>query len=128
MLHNAAPLIRVKSRDLAAARVRRITRVIGVRNGLPLLEDGEALAVTNVIWCTGFDPGFDWIDLPIFGTDGEPMHRSGVVESHPGLYFVGLHFLHAVSSAMIHGVGRDAVRITQAIVGHVSARPGLQRA
>jgi putative flavoprotein involved in K+ transport len=115
MLHNAAPLIRVKSRDLEAARVHRVGRVSGVRDGLPLLEDGRALPVTNVIWCTGFDPGFDWIDLPIFASDGEPMHRSGVLESQPGLYFVGLHFLHAVSSAMIHGVGRDAARIVEAI-------------
>jgi len=43
------------------------------------------------------------------------MHASGVVESHPGLYFVGLHFLHAMSSSMIHGVGRDAARIVRAI-------------
>src|SRR5262249_39575331 len=42
-LHNAAPLIRVKSRDLAAAGVRRVGRVTGVRDGLPLLEDGRTL-------------------------------------------------------------------------------------
>jgi putative flavoprotein involved in K+ transport len=72
-------------------------RVVGVRNGLPLLEDGRTLAVTNVVWCSGFHPGFDWIDLPVFGSDGEPRHQSGVVENQPGLYFVGLPFLHAMS-------------------------------
>jgi putative flavoprotein involved in K+ transport len=40
------------------------------------------------------------------------------VTSHPGLYFVGLHFLYAFSSTMIHGVGRDAERIAS----HVAAR------
>ena len=127
LLHQAAPLIRVKSRDLTAARVRRTPRVIGVRDGLPLLEDGRTVAVTNIIWCTGFDPGLDWIDLPVFGSEGEPMHRSGVVESHPGLYFVGLHFLHAMSSAMIHGVGRDAARVVQAIRLRASVTPKQRR-
>jgi putative flavoprotein involved in K+ transport len=128
VLHQAAPLIRVKSRDLAAARVQRVPRVIGVRGGLPLLEDGRTIPVTNVIWCTGYEPGFDWIDLPVFGGDGEPLHQSGVVESQPGLYFVGLHFLHAMSSAMIHGVGRDAERIVQAIRRRAAVRPTWQGA
>jgi hypothetical protein len=46
---------------------------------------------------------------------GEPRHDSGVARGEPGLYFVGLHFLHAFSSTMIHGVGRDAARIARAI-------------
>ena len=114
-ISRGAPLIRVKSRDLRNAGVRRAPRVVGVRGGLPLLEDGTLVSVANVIWCTGYYAGFDWIELPIFGHDGEPQHRSGCVETQPGLYFVGLPFLHAMSSSMIHGVGRDAARIAQAI-------------
>ena len=128
MLHKAGPLIRVKSRDLAAAGVRRVPRVVSVREGLPVLEDGQTVPVRNVIWCTGFDPGFDWIDLPVFADDGEPMHRSGVIESQPGLYFVGLHFLHAMSSGMIHGVGRDARRIVERIESRALKRPRRQGA
>jgi putative flavoprotein involved in K+ transport len=115
MLRKAAPLIRVKPRDLVAAGVVRVPRFVGVRNGLPLLEDGRVIDVANVVWCTGFDPGFSWIDLPVFGTNGEPRHQGGIVTSEPGLYFVGLHFLYAFSSDMIHGVGRDAARIADAI-------------
>lgn len=115
VLAKGGPLIRVKRADLAAAHVMRAPRVVGVRDGQPLLEDGRALAVANVIWCTGFNPGFDWIELPVFGEDWAPKHVSGVVESVPGLYFVGLPFLHAMSSSMIHGVGRDAARIVEAI-------------
>ena len=96
----------------------RAPRVVGVRDGLPLLEDGRTLDAANVIWCTGFDPGFDWLELPVFGNNGELMHRSGVVTSQPGLYFVGLPFLHSMSSSMIHGVGRDARRIVNAISAH----------
>jgi putative flavoprotein involved in K+ transport len=107
----AVPLIRVKKRDLKAAGIERVPRVVGARDGLPLLEDDRVLKVSNVLWSSGFHPGFDWIDLPVFDERGAPRHRSGVVESQPGLYFVGLPFLHAMSSSMIHGVGRDAARI-----------------
>jgi putative flavoprotein involved in K+ transport len=112
-------LIRVKSRDLTAIGVERAPRVIGVRQGLPLLEDGRTLEVANIIWCTGYDAGFEWIELPILGDDGEPRHRSGLVEDQQGLYFVGLPFLHSMSSSMIHGVGRDAARIVKAIQVHL---------
>jgi len=86
-----------------------------VQHGLPVLEDGQVLDVANVIWCTGFGNGLSWIDLPIFESDGEPRHESGIAVGEPGLYFVGLHFLHAFSSTMIHGVSRDAKRIADAI-------------
>ena len=39
----------------------------------------------------------------------------------PGLYFVGLHFLYAFSSTMIHGVGRDADRVASTIEERVRA-------
>lgn len=107
-------LIRTKPEDLAEAGVKRVPRTEGIQNGLPLLEDGRVLEVANVIWSTGFTPGFSWIDLPIMG-ELEPKHRRGVVQSQPGLYFVGLSFLYALSSIMIQGVSRDAEYIVKQI-------------
>jgi len=121
MLHRAAPLIRTRPKDLAEAGVGRVPKVVGVRDGLPLLEDGRVLDVANVVWCTGFDPGFSWIDLPVFGPDGLPQHEAGTATGEPGLYFVGLPFLYAFSSEMIHGVGRDAARIAGAIAERLRA-------
>ncbi len=109
------PLIRVKPKQLAAAGVRRVSKTVRVLKGLPVLEDGQILDVSNVIWCTGFGNGLSWIDLPIFDRNGEPRHASGISSDEPGLYFVGLHFLHAFSSTMIHGVARDAKRIADTI-------------
>ena len=121
-IHGGGPLIRLKPKELAAAGIVRGPRVSGVKNGRPVLEDGRAIDVANVVWCTGFDPGFSWIDLPIFTADGELRHTGGVVAELPGLYFVGLHLLYAFSSEMIHGVGRDAERIVGMIAArHVSA-------
>ena len=121
-LTKGVSLVRVKPKDLARAGVERVPRTTGTKNGLPVLEDGRVLEPANVIWCTGFHAGFDWIDLPVHG-EKEPLHKSGVVESQPGLYFVGLSFLHSVSSAMIHGVGRDAARIAGLVAERSEHRP-----
>jgi putative flavoprotein involved in K+ transport len=115
MLHRGEPLVRTKPQDLVAAGVKRAPRVVRIDNGRPVLEDGRILDVSNVIWCTGFHSGFSWIDLPVFDANGDATHDSGVVTTEPGLYFVGLKFLHAASSAAIHGVGRDAARIADRI-------------
>jgi len=122
VLAGGGPLIRVKPKDLAAAGVVRVSRTTGVKDGLPLLEEGRVLDVTNVIWCTGFHPGFSWIKLPVHG-DIEPKHQRGIVPSEPGLYFVGLHFLYALSSTMIHGVGRDAERVVREIAANGRGEP-----
>ena len=125
MLHQATPLIRVKPKDLEAVGIERVPRTVGVRNGLPLLADGRKLEVKNVIWCTGYQHGFPWIDLPIFDKhDGDLRHKQGVVENVPGLYFVGLHFLYAMSSASLIGVGRDAERIVKHITRRVRTGAG----
>jgi putative flavoprotein involved in K+ transport len=115
MFTQGSPLIRVGPKQLEAAGVQRVPKVRGVVNGLPVLEDGRALDVQNVIWCTGFGNGLSWLDLPIFEPNGEPRHQSGVAVDEPGLYFVGLHFLHSLSSTMIHGLARDAKRIADTI-------------
>jgi putative flavoprotein involved in K+ transport len=114
MVSSGEPLIRVKPKDLAEAGVERVPRVTGVQHGQPQLEDGQSIDVANVIWCTGFHPGFSWIDLPALDPQG-PVHHRGIVESEPGLYFLGLKFLYSVSSEQIHGVGRDAAHIADAI-------------
>ena len=65
---HAVPLIRTKRRDLIAAGVRRVGRVIGVEDGRPITDGGDRpLDVSNIIWCTGFRDDFRWIDLPVFG-------------------------------------------------------------
>jgi putative flavoprotein involved in K+ transport len=118
---HGGPLIRVKSPDLKAVGVERTPRVMGVKDGRPLLEDGHVLDVANVVWCTGYRASHGFLELPIFDAQGEPRHEGGVVAGQPGLYFVGLHFGYAMSSTMIHGVGRDARRIAKVIRQRLSA-------
>jgi putative flavoprotein involved in K+ transport len=122
ILSQGGPLIRVKSAQLSASGVERVARVASVRDGLPVLEDGRTLAVSNVIWCTGYHPAHRFIEFLKTDDKGTPCHREGVAEGEPGLYFVGLPFLYAMSSSMIHGVGRDAERIARLVIARLSAR------
>jgi putative flavoprotein involved in K+ transport len=115
LIFGGMPLIRTRTPDLAAAGVTRVARVAGVRDGRPLLADGTVLDVAAVVWCTGFNLGRSWIQLPVFDDHGEPKQVRGVVPDEPGLYFVGPHFLYSASSTMIHGVGRDASRVAEVI-------------
>ncbi len=129
----ATPLIRIKSKDLAAAGIERVPRVAGVREGLPLLEDGRVLDVQNVVWCTGFRHELPWLDLPVFADDGQPLHERGVVPSSPGLYFVGLVFQYAATSDVLPGVGRDAAYVAEHLArpdraGKAAASPRMERA
>jgi putative flavoprotein involved in K+ transport len=123
LLTKADPLIRTRMKDLAAAGVERLPRVVGVRDGLPVLEDDRVLDVANVVWCTGFKTEFPWIDLPVFGDDAQPLHERGVVESEPGLYFLGLVFQYSFSSDVLPGRGRDAEYIAKHIGSHRVLRP-----
>jgi len=121
ILSQGGPLIRIKPAALKAAGIERVPKMIGVRDGLPLLEDGMVLNVSNVIWCTGFQPGFSWIHLPVFDDRGVPKQESGMAVNEPGLYFVGLPFIYAFSSTMIHGIARDAERVARVIERRIAA-------
>jgi putative flavoprotein involved in K+ transport len=118
LIAKGAPLIRRRKQDLEAAGIERVERVTGVRDGLPELADGRVLEVANVIWCTGFRTDFRWIDVPAFDQDGQPRHYRGVVDSEPGLYFLGLVFQYSLSSDVLPNAGRDARYIAE----HIASR------
>lgn len=73
---------------------------------LDLKQDG----ITSIIWATGFQLDFSWIDLDVFQPDGRPRHKEGVSEV-PGLYFVGLPWLSCRGSSFIWGAWKDSERL-----------------
>lgn len=111
--YRAVPLIRQKPKWIAKAGVLRVGRVVGVHDGLPQLEDGQVLDVTNVIWCTGYHHNFPWIELPGMDAEGVPLHKRGVSTDVPGLYFVGLPFQYSLASPSLFGMARDAAYIVK---------------
>lgn len=88
----------------------------------------DKLGVSAVIWCTGYDADWSWVDVDVFDPDGRPRHKGGVTESH-GLYFIGHPWLSRRGSGILYGVGDDAARIVDHVRREVlgSEAGGLQR-
>jgi putative flavoprotein involved in K+ transport len=116
------PLLRIRRPDLAAAGVELIEqRVTAVVDGRPQVADGRVLDAATVVWSTGFRPDFAWVEPAELDADGWPVQRRGVVETAPGLYFVGLLFQYAFSSMLVAGVGRDARFVVEQVEAQRSA-------
>ena len=71
--------------------------------------------ITSVIWATGYGVDFSWVPCAEYLTDGMPVQERGV-STTPGLYFLGLFFLHSARSSFFWGVGDDA----QYVVSHIN--------
>ena len=110
-LGRAAPLVWQSPATLRAAGIRRVPRVVGVRDGRPRLADGRVLDVANVVWCTGYRPGFDWLAPGATGPDGWPVHERGASTSIPGLGFVGLPLQNTFASGFLSGMPDDAASV-----------------
>ncbi len=76
--------------------------------------DLKAAGITSVIWAMGYTFDFSLVKLPVFDEDGYPAQQRGVTE-YPGLYFLGLNWLHRRKSALLIGVGEDAAYIASHI-------------
>jgi putative flavoprotein involved in K+ transport len=128
VLSHGAPLIRVKMRDAIAGGVERAPRVVGVEDGVPICEGGRPAHADTIVWCTGFGRDYSWIQFPVAGPDGYPLHSGGVAEGEPGLYFVGLPFQTRLASGLIGGVGEDARFVAEVIAGRLREAAELHRA
>ena len=95
---------------------------------LPRLRDGfdqpilseidlGVAGITNVIWATSYGFDFSFVRLPILDGDGYPIQKRGVTD-YPGLFFVGLPWLHNAKSGLIYGVGEDAAYIAEEIAAN----------
>ncbi len=77
--------------------------------------DIEAAGISTVIWAAGYRFDFNLVKLPVTDGDGFPLQRRGVA-AYPGLYFVGMPWLHTQKSGLLAGVGDDAAFIARHIV------------
>jgi putative flavoprotein involved in K+ transport len=83
--------------------------------------DVQSAGITSVIWATGYKFDFGLVKLPVVDADGYPIQKRGVTD-FPGLYFVGLPWLHKAKSSLLFGVGDDAA----SIVSHIATREEQQ--
>ncbi len=121
------PLVRIRPDDLKAAGVQRLPRVVGIRDGYPLTDDGRTVEVNTVVWCTGFRPDHRFLNLPLLDVDGRLTHRRGVTEQ-PGVYIVGMRNQSSITSHLIGGVGRDAAYVVDHLARRVETADGKNSA
>jgi putative flavoprotein involved in K+ transport len=84
-------------------------RVDGIRR-LNLCQEN----IGAIIWATGYGYNFDWLKLPITDANGVPIQQRGVTAC-PGVYFLGLHWMHSWRSAILPFVGQDAAYLADHI-------------
>ena len=100
---------------MPVADLRRYTQAYDVAGAGPILElDVKAAGLATVIWATGYRPDFSWVHVPVLDAEGYPVHKRGVT-SCPGLYFLGLDWLHKRKSGTFLGVGEDAEYLASCI-------------
>jgi putative flavoprotein involved in K+ transport len=80
-----------------------------------LVLDYQQADIGAVIWCTGYQSDFNWIEVPVFDGKGYPGHDRGVTTVW-GLYFLGLPWLYTWGSGRFSGIARDAVYLADYIV------------
>jgi putative flavoprotein involved in K+ transport len=88
----------------------------------PTHLDLRAAGITSIVWAIGFRADYRWIDLPAFDGRGHPRFTRGV-SPVPGLYFLGLPWLHTWGSGRFLGVGEDA-RYLADVISQRLAAPG----
>ncbi len=86
----------------------------------PLLAlDLDGGAIRTIIWATGFQPDYSWLDIPVLDRKGEMRHDGGVVTASPGLYRIGLTMLRRRKSSFIHGAEDDARDLTTHLAAYL---------
>ena len=94
-------------------------RVVGpdpqcVTNPISELNLAEA-GITSIVWATGFDVDYSWLNVDAFDSEGKPKHQRGV-STEPGIYFLGLPWQSRRGSSFIWGVWHDARFLADQIV------------
>ena len=124
--------------DEASAKTRRHIDDYIARHGLdaPLATDDPAETVaprlpnppilsldpsehhlTTVIWCTGFEGDYSFVQVPgALNARGQPFEDEGLTEA-PGIYFAGVDFSSTRKSGLIMGIAEEARRLVGHIVG-----------
>jgi putative flavoprotein involved in K+ transport len=88
----------------------------------PASLDCAAAGITSVVWATGFNTDYGWLELPVFDERGRVQHRRGVTDTK-GLFFIGLPWLNTWGSGRFSAVGADAEHLLEQIAPVSVAAP-----
>ena len=99
---------------LRSLGVRIVPRVVDAAESTFHFEDSSTLTAQSVLWATGYRPGFGWLPDQV-RAPGEGIVQTRGATAVPGLYVLGLPWMHTRGSALLGGVGRDAARVARMI-------------
>jgi putative flavoprotein involved in K+ transport len=100
-------LIGSSPRQLRRLGVDLHPRAVSASPNTVSFADDTQLRVDAVVWATGYQPDYSWIEAPILDAGGWVRHHRGVTDL-PGLYFLGLYWQHTRGSALLGWVKDDA--------------------
>ena len=107
---------------LPAAPVRPV-----ILSGGPHALDLRSAGISTVVWATGVHYRYPWLRVPVVDAQGDIEQYRGVTAA-PGLYVIGLRFMHRRNSQFIDGARHDAQTITEHLVGADRSGPTWDRA
>ncbi|MDN4607948.1 flavin-containing monooxygenase [Sporosarcina highlanderae] len=88
-------------------------RVVNGKDEQIIFDDSTTLEVNNIIWATGFQQKYDWIQVDgVFDQQDKIIHNRGI-SPVKGLYFLGLPWQSRRGSSLLQGVGYDAKYIIE---------------
>lgn len=67
----------------------------------------ETSSIGTVVWATGYQPEYPWLDPTFLDRKGAVIHDGGVMAC-PGMFVLGLPFMRRRKSSFLDGVGADA--------------------
>jgi putative flavoprotein involved in K+ transport len=76
--------------------------------------DVATAGITSVVWSVGFRTDYRWLRVGVFDGEGHPCHNRGVTTT-PGLFFLGLPWLHTWGSGRFAAIARDAEFLAEQI-------------
>jgi putative flavoprotein involved in K+ transport len=84
----------------------------------PILSlDPSEHHLSTVIWCTGFEGDFSFVQVPgLLNAHQQPLEKEGLTDA-PGIYFAGVDFSSTRKSGLITSIAEEAERL----VGHIVA-------
>jgi putative flavoprotein involved in K+ transport len=81
----------------------------------------EDAGIKSIIWATGYERKYPWLQLPILNERGDIRHQRGITPD-PGVVVLGMRFQATKGSNLIDGVGADAEELADYLAAREEAR------
>ncbi|WP_200975778.1 NAD(P)/FAD-dependent oxidoreductase [Echinicola sp. 20G] len=94
-------------------KAKKCSEVVKAEGNQVTFADGKSLEVDFVLFATGFQPDFSFIQVDGFEHDLNQLREQDGISNISGLYFLGIPYQRSRSSQLIYGSQKDAAFIVQ---------------